>query len=172
MQYAARLRVRSYSKVGLLYVRLRFTVKLILVQGSWSFPIRIASFYHKEGVSPSTTACRTPLSVLCVPFRDGQVVVTPTLITPFCSCYPSSHSLFFWFSKWVFSFPQLARKRLAEQKQCSFYITSDLHRHFGATSDILSQRRSLDMHNSFHFLGGCLGSFSNNASKSPGTLVF
>ena len=115
MHCAARLRVRSYSRVGLLCVRLPFTAEMILVQGSWSFPIRIGSFYHKEGVSPSTTACRTPLSVVCEPFRDGQVVVTPTLITPFCSCYPSSHSWFFLFSKWVFSFPQLAPKRPAEQ---------------------------------------------------------
>ena len=115
MHYAARLRVRSYSKVGLLYVRLPFTAKLILVQGSWSFPKRIGSFYHKEGLSPSTTACRIPLSVVCVPFRDGQVMATPNLVTPFCSCYLSSYSFFFWFSKRVFFFPHLARKRLAEQ---------------------------------------------------------
>ena len=65
MHHATRIRVRSYSTVGLLYVRLPSTARSIIVQGSWSSPIPMGQFHRKEGLPSSRTASGIPLLVVC-----------------------------------------------------------------------------------------------------------
>ena len=97
---------------------------------------RLACHHKYQGAFPhpvsQRNSCRVRLLLLCSSCRDGQDMVTPTVISPLFHSSPSSSSTcspVFWTN-----FPCWPRKRLSNMILC---ITSDLHRHFGATSAVL-----------------------------------